>query len=475
MLVGGVVKVMKRRLPAGQRSLSFLLLSFLLLSFVLALGCSTSAPVILRPHIPVAEEGFLLDPVSGFPLSASPELEQRVRSAYAVLRDGGEIVGINAAMDEVLESDPGFHAARVVQAQLAFIAEDYQAVQELLLPIAGELPEYLACQILLGRAAELAENQEVAFRAYRSIQASSSIAGERVLELAPKVIEVSLEAFYEALDRGRLGEAEILLNELVAWAGGVGAPQEDLGPPDLRILEAQREVANGRGDLEAEMTVVQELVARDPYNETWEERLADLELETGDVRGALARYERLAETRADDVSLMEKVARAKFLWRLELLPDHVAGLRTRGELNRADFAVLLYWLVPEVRYATVDNPPIATDILDHPRHEEILRVMNLRLIEVDQTLHRFSPEKSMTRILALRALIGLMGISEKSFTCLPENERRSLASLGQGALCRKAASCGLIPETADCLPGAAISGDESLELFRQTLDLLGST
>ena len=41
-------------------------------------------------------------------------------------------------------------------------------------------------------------------------------------------------------------------------------------------------------------------------------------------------------------------------------------------------------------------------------------------------------------------------------------------------VCEKAAHCRLVPEAADCLPRAPISGGETLDFFRHALDLLGS-
>ena len=162
--------------------------------------------------------------------------------------------------------------------------------------------------------------------------------------------------------------------------------------------------------------------------------------------------------------------------RLELLPPFVRQLANAGELDRADFATLLYWLVPGVRYAEVSDPPIATDILDHPRREEIVRVMNLGLVRVDETLHRFSPGDRMTRQGALGALLGLLSLSDREFSCLKPAEAAAIAESGSRELiCGKAAQCRLIPETGDCLPRAAISGPEALDLFRRALDLLESS
>ena len=83
-----------------------------------------------------------------------------------------------------------------------------------------------------------------------------------------------------------------------------------------------------------------------------------------------------------------------------------------------------------------------------------------------------SPDATATRQMALAALLGLLIRSERGFACLETAEVRLTASTDW--VCEKAARCRLIPEAADCLPWAPVSGGEALELFRRSLDLLGS-
>ena len=42
-------------------------------------------------------------------------------------------------------------------------------------------------------------------------------------------------------------------------------------------------------------------------------------------------------------------------------------------------------------------------------------------------------------------------------------------------MCAAAARCGLLPEPADCLPGAPLSGAEALELVRRALRLFSTS
>jgi hypothetical protein len=144
----------------------------------------------------------------------------------------------------------------------------------------------------------------------------------------------------------------------------------------------------------------------------------------------------------------------------------------RTELNRADLAVLLYWLIPSVRYARPAVGRIATDILDHPHQEEIVRVVNLGLLDVDSTLHRFSPGSPARRGTAVRSLILVLARSGETVSCL--------GGAGKGypstsAACDAATSCGLFAPEDGCRPSSSLSGGEAVELIRRTLKLLGSS
>lgn len=398
----------------------------------------------------------------GYPLAAPAELEERARRAHAALKGAGDLEAAVAEMEAVSAEDPGFHPAPVVLAQIAFLQGELAQAFDLLSPVADELPEYLACQVLQGRVAEELEDLPLAFHAYRRASGGSSAAREKAAELEPRVIGITLDRIVDLIDRGRLEEADEELAALEEWAGD-----------RIPVIEARRTLAFAEGDVEREIETLERLVAEGVDEVELPERLADLYLISGDIRTAIETLEDLAARDPDDEESSDKLEHAKFLWRLQLQPPHVQEVASKSVLSRADLATLLYWLVPSVRYAEVADPPIATDILDHPRREEILPVIFLELVPVDETLHRFSPERAATRSLALASLLGLLGLSPSEFSCLDPAEAKALAG-SQSLVCRKAAHCRLIPEPADCLPEARISGPDALDLFRRTLDLLGS-
>lgn len=409
--------------------------------------------------VPAKEKPYLVDPIESYPLTAESTLEARVSDIFSRLYTGADLAAIEADVLALAEEEPTFHPAAVLSAQVEFLRSRDDRVVEMTAPIAAELPAYTAAQLLLARAYERLGELPEAFRIYRQLAPVNSQGALRAAELATRVAEIVSHRIDDALARGRLEDAERQLEELREWA-----------PEDPRVLEAEWRVAEERGDPERELAAVRRLAERDPERRELAERLAELETEVGDLRAGIDRFAALIERFPDEPELVAKLERAKFKWRLQVLPKKVRETAERTELARADFALLLYWLVPEVRYAQANDPPIATDILDHPQREEIVQVISLGLMEVDESLHSFAPEKKLIRLDALRALLRLLLASETPPACLDGVGTAQLEA-SRRLTCERSAVCRLIPEPIDCLPAATVSGAEALELFRRTLDL----
>lgn len=432
-----------------------------LLVAVLTSACATSAPEVVPPRVPEQEGRYLSPPLRGYPLTVDSELSTAIRQAYDELMAGGDLAAVGARADQILALDSGFHPASVLRAQVDFLADDDLAVLQRLDPVADELPEYLACQLLRGRAAERRGQVTTAYSAFQRVAGRSELASRRSEDLFPRALEIVQLRLRDALDRGRIEDAESALAILQDWLG-----------PDPRSLDAELQIAVAKGDLEQELAIVRQL-AIDSDERQIQERWAVLELEIGDVRTGLEAFQQLVTEYPEDLQLADELDHAKFLWRLQLLPPHVQELGRKTELDRADFATLLYWLIPQVRLSTLDRPPIATDILDHPRRKEILPVTDLDLLWVDETLHRFDPSSAATRQMVYGAFLRLLDLADRQFSCLAPGELQAVRK-STSLLCAKAAQCRLIPEVADCLPSAPISGSEALELFRFEINLMGS-
>jgi hypothetical protein len=350
----------------------------------------------------------------------------------------------------------------VLAAQAAFYRREPAAALAAVRPAAAGLPGYTAAELLRGRAAEAAGEVVEAFEAYRAAAATSGAAAAQAAAIAPRAAEVVFLRVEDALARGRTAAAAVGVDTLRAW-----------DPEGETTLRAERALAVARRDPEAELAAVTRLGVRYPADRELTERRAELELAVGDPGAGLALFERLATEHPGDPELAARVEGAKFRWRFLQLPPDVTELAGRPELSRAGFATLLYWLAPAVRYGRPSAPRIASDILDHPRREEIARVVNLGLLAVEPSVHRFAPERAVTRGEALEALLKLLGgaAGGEPRPCaaeVPLNRRPSL-----DFTCATAAACGLIPSAGDCLPQAPLSGAEALELIRRALVRLG--
>jgi tetratricopeptide (TPR) repeat protein len=460
-----------RRLEAGARR--WLARAAVVLA-LFALGACGSAPSPAPPQEPERlpqaepfapqEQAYLVDPLTGYPREVDAGRQERLRDAWrALVKASARDEALETAAG-LLEEDPSFVPAQVLAAEVELGEGEFVRVIERLLPVMDQMPQYVAGQLVLGRAAEQAGDIPLAYSAFREIAARNPRAFQRVGELHPRAVEIVSNRLREAVRQSRLDEAETHLALLRRWA-----------PDEIGTLEGARDLAVARGDRKAELAAVQGLSARRPGDRALTEHRAELELAVGDPSAGLQIIQTLVSEHPKDPALQEKLAAAKFRWRVSLLPKGVQDVAAKTELNRADLAVLLYWLIPSVRYARPSVGRIATDILDHPHQEEIVRVVNLGLMDVDSTLHRFSPGSPARRSTALRSLALVLARSGETVSCLGPAAKGYPST---PAVCDAAAACGLLaptPPDNECRPSAALGGGEAVEIIRRTLKLLGSS
>lgn len=439
----------------------------LLLGFLVAAGaaCTSAPPPPVRESVPKAPEPlalaqadrpYLTDPFEGYPREVDPDLRDQLRSLWRNLLEAGDTEAALSGAAEMLAEDPELFPAQVLTAQVEFAAGGDTGVVARLLPVGDILPTYTASQLLLGRSAERLGDIALAYAAYRAIAARSSLALRRAGELHPRALEIVGNRLDEALRNRTIPEAGKQLALLREW-----------GPSETLTLEAARKVAVAQGDRPAELAAVKELVTRFPRDHDLLERRAELELTVGDPGAGLQIVQDLASRNPKDPVLAEKLEAAKFRWRLTQLPRGVQEVAAKPDLDKADLAVLLYWLVSDVRNSRPSTGRIATDVLDNPHQEEIVRVVNLGLMDVDPTLHRFSPGASIRRGPALRVVLRM----------LARFGAASCAGSGAGSsnVCEPALSCRLIAAEGDCQPTAPLSGADAVEILRRSLKLFGGS
>jgi len=431
-------------------------------------ACASKPPPPPRPPERVPElslgrhdRAYLVDPLEGYGEEVAPEDRERLQRAFRALLDRADLEGARATATELIEEDAGLLPAQVLAAQVDFAESRPVEVVTRLMPVNDRKPTYVASQLLLGRAAEQAGDLPLAYAAFRAIATRSQLAFQRLGELHPRAMEILSNRLQEALRNGKLDEAEKHLELMKSW-----------GAAETATLEGSRSLAVARGDRPTELAAVKELSARRPKDRELLERRAELELTIGDPGAGLQIVQDLADREPNDPAMAEKLAAAKFRWRLTLLPPEIREVAAKPELNRGDFAVLLYWLIPNVRYARPSSGRIATDVLDHPHQEEIVRVVNLGLMDVDSTLHRFSPASQVRWGTALRSLTRVLdGFAGSGADCLGSASGQA----PQSAICTGSAGCGLIPSADDCQVGTPLSGSDAVELIRRALKRLGGS
>ncbi|MEM9292335.1 MAG: hypothetical protein AAGD01_11690 [Acidobacteriota bacterium] len=461
-----------RRIWRAATTAALGLSAALILSGSVACGGSAPAPTPeVRPapklEIPSAERPFLISPLEGYPLVLDPQRTQEIREAWQKLL-GGEPEVAESTAAELLNGDPGLHPARVLFAQRELVAKRYGAAAEALRPVVDELPEYSAALLALGRAEEELGRVVEAYAAYRQLP-DRPIAQERRSILEDRALEIVARRAQDAATRGRGDDAAAELEILRQWAPdlpvtwltayGIAETLED----EVALLEATRALAS----YDRQQQAAGEL----GLEEDWDLRQGQLEASYGNPGTALEILRPRAAAAPDDLALAESLAVAKLRWRVSTLPQEIQVVTQTAELTRGDSAVLLYWLWPGVRRGTIDSGRIATDILDHPQREPIAKVVNLQLMDVDEGLHRFEPDRTARRIDVLKALLLSLQRQQPGPACLasaPLSRRPSW-----GALCGAATRCDLVPSESDCLPGAGLSGREALELVHRAMKQLG--
>lgn len=451
-----------RRVELGLRGVPGLRGVAVLGLLILAGGCgggkiTPATPEERSPLLGVEDRSFLLDPRIGYPLVLAAETEEALAAGYAALTAHADPETARETAQQLLERDPRLHPARVLLAQVSYALGVPTEALDGLSPVVGELPAYGAAQLLRGRAAEAAGDPVAAYDSYRAVAEEYGAAAERAAGLRDEAVSRVQDRLGEDLARGRLDDAEDHLERLLDWA-----------PEEPSTLEAAVDLASARGDRPAELEAVRQLSTLRPEDRATLERRAELELEVGRPRAGLELFEQLVEKHPGDPWLAGKLGYAKLRWRLTLLPDAVQAVAGRSELERGDVALLLYWLLPSVRYGSTNRSRIAADILDDPRREEIARVINMDLMEVDENLHHFRPTTPASRRAVLEAQLRVLARSERPVACVRDFSHQPSETL----VCATAVRCGLLTRSEECLPGAPISGREALELLRRTLELL---
>jgi hypothetical protein len=430
-------------------------------------ACASSGPAPAPPPPepsgpPAAELTYLLPPVEGWSGGATAEQLDHLEAGHLAVR-AGNLDAARAAVDALAAAGApvdGYPPSAVLAAQADVLEGRWPLAVSRLRPHAEAHPAYAPLQLLLARSAEQAGQPIVSYAAFRRLAGDNLLAYDRASELLPRVAEILAHRVDDAVGRGDAAAAAAPLAKLREWA------------PEMAITwRSALAVAAAAGDRAGELEAIRGLSRVEPLAADVAERRGELELEIGDPMRGLQVFERLAAENPDDPRFAERVAYAKFRWRVTQMPPRVNAAASAPEVDRGNLAVLVYWLVPQVRSARASAGRIASDILEDPRREEIARVVNLGLMDVDAALHRFSPERTVDRRRAFSVMLRLIA-DHGGGACI---EAAPEASAGGEEVCAAAIACGLVAADEVCEPAAPLSGPQAVETLRRAVVRLGAT
>jgi hypothetical protein len=427
------------------------------LGLAVVMACAPAKTAAPAPGVDPALRPFVPDPAVSCGPALSETAVAELRRIHRELLRSADAAAALAATTRWLTDEADALPGQTLRGEALLVAGQAREAVSFLAPYAARSAECPALGLVLARAQEAAGDLPEAYAGYVTAGGVPPAAGERARGISARALEMTRARFTEAVAAGR--------REAAGWHLG---RLERLWPNSEATLRSSMEMSSLAGDARGELAAVKALQASRPADTVLSLRRGQLELEVGDARTGLALIEALAAASPADGALQVELGRAKFAWRLINAPEQVRGLRGKAALSRADLAVLLYWMVPQIRTARPGAAQIASDILDHPSRDEIARVANLGLMSIDETLHRFSPDAPLRRADAVSAFLRLLAGAEPDGACaLPRGG-------GREALCRSGVACGLFEDVLLCQAGAGISGAETIEMLRRALDRMES-
>jgi tetratricopeptide (TPR) repeat protein len=274
--------------------------------------------------------------------------------------------------------------AHLVQARLLLQQVDFEEEKPELVPrmtkLAEENPDYASAWLTLSVVAEATGDEIVALAAaQKGAQLWSNRRWQnRVDDLTARWVTDRITAAAELLDRGH---SEGALERV--------EPAITLQPNNTEalLLKSRALIDLDKID-DAEHLLVQ---IEQSSEATWlVGRIAE---QRRDWLTAMDVYESLPEDFPGRNQCLHKV---RLQWRLEQQPPWVQRALTSDSITRADLAVLLIALAPEIELLEALQIPVLSDIVELPSQREILAVVRAGLIETDPVEPKFFPNRLIT-------------------------------------------------------------------------------
>jgi tetratricopeptide (TPR) repeat protein len=253
---------------------------------------------------------------------------------------------------------------------------------------------------------------ESARKLYEAEQAGAALeALEPALALDPDNRDAVLVQARSLVALDRLDRAEAALSAL---------------PRDPEVVRLAGGIAEARGDLSAAMRIYSSL-PEDPESVLLAVAIAETQ---GDWLTAMNLYTSLPDERPEKGPGLR---RAKLRWRVSVMPEYVQEAVRSPQLDRSQLAVVVVSLAPRVETLPGGQVPLLSDVMTLPSQNEILTAARLGLIESDQFLHRFHPQRLASAAEARQAVDSLARLLEldRPRWCTDETDDRSCAAFDE--------------------------------------------
>jgi tetratricopeptide (TPR) repeat protein len=390
---------------------------------------------------PQGDDRYLIDPRTGSTAVMPPPVQQRFEAAWRHTLAGND-AGAQQALADLRQRAPGLVPATLLEAVLAIRGGRYDEAHGLIARVRAREPENLAARVYEAEIAVRERQTRIAVDLYRAI--------------------VSLPEAPPAA-RERFAELEgALFNEL--YAAALAAPEAD----SIRLL--REALALNAGAIEPRVLLARKLVGQKSFEEARrelepllgtaadrpdvQEILAEIDVGRGRYQEAIVRLDRLAR-RTGEARYAQRLEQIKSDWSALNMPAHYRAALESTEITRSDLAVLLYWTVPSIRFATnLGTPQIAVDVEDVAGRDEIIRALALGLYDVDPVTRRVGPYRTVSAARLSHHLARVLTI--RGATCARGVPHESVLT-----------SCAVTDPLSTHSPEAVLTGRELLAILQQ--------
>ncbi len=361
------------------------------------LGRCAPAPPVVAPSAPQAGDRFIIDPRTGYDAQPAPANAKRFDEAWRAIL-AGDYTTARKRLDTINAKEPGYVPAQLAEAAIDLREGKTDAARPIVERSRAHHPYYTAAQVYAAEIAIVEKRSREAYNVYRDIASrpgAPAFVAERIAELRTELFDQLYGAALAAPDEDAV---RLLRDALSINPEGNAA----------RILLAQKLVGQHKYD-EGLVTLDPLLKGADADRSEVQEALAEIDLNRGRYESAIARYERLAKR---DRRFAARVDEIKQSYAESNMPSQFRRAIESEAVTRGDLAVLMYWKVASVRFASnLATPPIAVDVSETPGRDEIVRAIALGIYQVDPVTRRVNPfsavnaaalARTSARLLALR-------------------------------------------------------------------------